>query len=115
MTTIYGIPNCDTCRKARKWLDEHSVEHEFHDIRVDGLEIQAIHRWAKHVGWEKLLNTRSQTWRKIAQANRESIDEGRALALMFEQPTLIKRPVLECGKEILVGFSEDDYAKTVGC
>ena len=114
MTTIYGIPNCDTCRRARKWLDEHSVACEFHDIRSDGLDIQAIHRWAQHVGWERLLNTRSQTWRKIAQADREGIDEGRALALMFEQPTLIKRPVLEHDDLILVGFSEDDYEDNVG-
>lgn len=109
MTTLYGIPNCDTCRHARKWLDEHIVEHEFHDIRIDGLEIQAVHRWAGHVGWETLLNTRSQTWRKIPQSEREGIDAGRALSLMFEQPTLIKRPVLEHADEILVGFSADAY------
>lgn len=111
MTIIYGIPNCDSCRDARKWLDQHAVEHEFHDIRTDGLEIQAIHRWAKNAGWEKLLNTRSQTWRKIAQADREGIDEGRALALMFAQPTLIKRPVLEYENQVVVGFSAGEYEK----
>jgi arsenate reductase len=90
------------------------VEHAFHDIRTDGLEIQAIHRWAQNAGWEKLLNTRSQTWRKIAQADREGIDEGRALALMFAQPTLIKRPVLEYKNRVVVGFSAGEYEKLFG-
>ena len=109
MITVYGIPNCDTCRAARKWLEEHAIRHEFHDIRVDGLELQTIYGWAAELGWKKLLNTRSQTWRKIAQAEREVIDEGRALTLMFEQPTLIKRPVLNDGKKIHLGFSPERY------
>lgn len=110
MLKIYGIPNCDTCRDARKWLKANGLEHEFHDIRADGLELHAIHRWASKVGWEVLLNTRSATWRKIPQAEREGIDEGRALTLMYEQPTLIKRPVLEDNKVFVVGFSIDKYA-----
>jgi arsenate reductase len=113
LITIYGIPNCDSCRKARKWLDENSITHEFHDIRVDGLDLKALYRWASQVGWEKLLNTRSQTWRNIAQSDREGIDEGRALALMYEQPTLIKRPVFESANIVLVGFSADEYRKNV--
>jgi len=114
MTTIYGIPNCDSCRHARKWLEEHAVEHDFHDIRTDGLEVHAIHQWAKQVGWKKLLNTRSQTWRKIPQPDREEISEGRALALMFDQPTLIKRPVLEHMNQLIVGFSAAEYQELFG-
>ena len=113
MIKIYGIPNCDSCRNARKWLEQHDVLHEFHDIRADGLELQAIHRWANRVGWQKLLNTRSQTWRQVAQEVRDNIDEGSALALMFEQPTLIKRPVFEDRDLIIVGFDKDIYAEAI--
>lgn len=109
MTTLYGIPNCDTCRKARKWLEENAVTHRFHDIRADGLEPVDIHHWAEKVGWETLLNTRSQTWRKVPQHERESIDAGRAISLMYAQPTLIERPVLVSGSNVLVGFDEKDY------
>ena len=86
------------------------MSHAFHDIRVDGLELIDIHRWAELVGWELLLNTRSQTWRKVPQSEREKIDSGRAMTLMYEQPTLIKRPVLVNGNNVLVGFSEESYA-----
>lgn len=113
MITLYGIPNCDSCRAARKWLEAENIDHEFHDIRVDGLDVVAIHRWAGIVGWQQLLNTRSQTWRRIPQAERDGIDEGRALALMYEQPTLIKRPVYDDGDLVMVGFSEPDYQKVL--
>jgi arsenate reductase len=110
LTVIYGIPNCDTCRAARKWLDKNAIEHEFNDFHVDGLELQTIYGWANQAGWEKLLNTRSQTWRKISQAERDTIDAGRAMTLMFEQPTLIKRPVLVHREKTHIGFSADQYA-----
>jgi len=109
LITVYGIPNCDSCRAARKWLDKNNIKHDFHDIRVDGLELEKIYNWAGQLGWQKLLNTRSQTWRKISQAERDGIEEGRALTLMFEQPTLIKRPILQKGDKILIGFSADQY------
>ena len=109
MLTIYGIPNCDTCKKARKWLEANSVEHQFHDLRVDGLEKTMLDRWAGQVGWQKLLNTRSTTWRGLAESERQEINEKRALGLMLAHPTLIKRPVLESGNEILIGFSEEKY------
>lgn len=113
MITIYGIPNCDSCRAARKWLKAEEVDYEFHDIRVDGLDITAIHRWAGIVGWQQLLNTRSQTWRRVPQSERDSIDEGRALTLMFEQPTLIKRPIYEDENTVMAGFDEGKYAAAV--
>ena len=113
MLTLYGIPNCDTCRKARKWLDANSVEHRFHDLRADGLEKTALVRWVNRVGWQPLLNTRSTTWRGLPAADRQELNEKRALKLMLQHPTLIKRPVLESKKQVLVGFSAEAYAKLV--
>ena len=109
MLTLYGIPNCDTCKKARKWLDANSIEHHFHDVRVDGLKPATLQHWASSAGWEKLLNTRSATWRGIAESRRQDMNKKRALELMLEQPTLIKRPVLDTGDAILVGFSTTMY------
>ena len=111
MLTIYGIPSCDTCRKARKWLTEHAKEHKFHDLREDGLDIQMLDRWARTIDWQKLLNTRSLTWRKIPEVDRAGMTMNRALALMIEQPTLVKRPVLECDEFIAVGFTPANYER----
>lgn len=113
MITLFGIPNCDSCRDARRWLDKNSVAYQLHDLRADGLELIDVHRWADRVGWKMLLNTRSKTWRTIPQAERDNIDSGRALTLMYQEPTLIKRPVLEAGNVVLVGFSADEYAANV--
>ena len=107
--TIYGIPNCDTCRNARKWLYKKSVQYCFHDFRSDGLDIETLTRWADRTDWQKLLNTRSLTWRKVPQAERESMTMGGAISLMLVQPTLIKRPVLECEDCIAIGFSPEQY------
>jgi Spx/MgsR family transcriptional regulator len=112
--TLYGIPNCDTCKKAHKWLDANSIEHRFHDVRVDGLEQSLLQRWASNAGWEKLLNTRSMTWRGIPESQRQGMNEKRALKLMLEHPTLIKRPVLDTGDAVLVGFSPAMYAEIAG-
>jgi len=109
--TIYGIPSCDTCRKARKWLTENNKEHEFHDFRQDGLDIQMLDRWARTLDWQKLLNTRSLTWRKIPEVDRAGMTKNRAMALMLEQPTLVKRPVLECEEFVAVGFSPANYER----
>ncbi len=111
MLTIYGIPSCDTCRKARKWLTENNREHTFHDLRQDGLDIQMLDRWAKTLDWQKLLNTRSLTWRKIPEVDRAGMTKNRAMALMIEQPTLVKRPVLECEEFVAVGFTAANYEK----
>ena len=106
MLTVYGIKSCDTCRRARKYLAEHDMEFSFHDVREDGLDIQMLERWADRVDWEKLLNRKSLTWRKIPEVDRTDITKERAFSLMIEQPTLLKRPVLESPRFIAVGFSE---------
>ena len=110
MLTIYGIPNCDTCRKARKWLDANSVEHRFHDLRADGLDKDMLRHWLRSVGWQKLLNTRSATWRGLAGTDKQDLDETGAIELMLLHPTLVKRPVADSGQSVLVGFNEDSYA-----
>jgi len=111
--TLYGIPNCDTCRKARRWLSEHSVEYRFHDLRVDGLERATLERWVDHAGWKKLLNTRSTTWRNIPAAARENLDRAKALTLLLENPTLVKRPVVVFGARTLVGFDANIYTSSL--
>ena len=109
MLTVYGIKSCDTCRKARKYLDDHNIEFEFHDLREDGLDIQTLERWSTRIGWERLLNKQSLTWRKIPEVDRSGMNRDKALAAMIENPTLIKRPVLETRKFIAVGFSEKRF------
>jgi arsenate reductase len=107
--TVYGIKSCDTCRKARKYLAEHNIEFEFHDLREDGLDIQMLERWTTRMGWERLLNKQSLTWRKIPEVDRSDMGRDKALATMIDNPTLIKRPVLESEKFIAVGFSEKRF------
>lgn len=110
MLTLYGIAGCDTCRKARKFLDTHRIEHRFHDVREQGLTIQQLESWAKRVGWEKLINKRSLTWRKVSEADRSDLSHAGALALILDQPTLLKRPVIEGNDYLAVGFSESRFA-----
>jgi arsenate reductase len=107
--TVYGIKSCDTCRKARKYLAEHNIEFNFHDVREDGLDIQMLERWSQRMGWERLLNRQSLTWRKIPEVDRNDMTQDKALAAMIDNPTLIKRPVLETDKFIAVGFSEKRF------
>ncbi len=111
MLTVYGIPSCDSCRNARKWLTEHGKEHRFHDLRADGLDKEMLQRWARALEWEKLLNTRSLTWRKVPEVDRASLNSNRAMALMLDQPTLVKRPVLETDDIVVVGFSPASYSE----
>jgi len=108
--TIYGIRNCDTMKKARAWLDAHEVAHDFHDYKVAGIERAKLEVWAKTVGWEVLLNRAGTTFRKLPDAAKRNLDEPKAIRLMLEQPSMIKRPVLERGRTLLVGFSEQIYA-----
>ena len=110
MTTLYGIPNCDTVRKARKWLTAHQIEYQFHDFRKDGLDTAQLVAWVREAGWETLLNKRGTTWRKLDDPTKASINKTSAIQLMQEEPTLIKRPVLEHKKKITVGFSESTYS-----
>ncbi len=109
MTTLYGIKNCDTVKKARKWLDSAGIDYRFYDFRSDGLEKGRLTAWSQTVGWETLLNRRGTTWRQLPDAVKENINKNNVLDLMTEQPTLIKRPVLEQGEVILVGFTEANY------
>ncbi|MBT7306864.1 MAG: ArsC family reductase, partial [Gammaproteobacteria bacterium] len=108
-----GIPNCDTIRKAKKWLVAHEVTFHFHDVRKQGLTQGQLQLWVEQVGWEPLLNKRGTSWRGIPEAQKEHIDESRAIALLLEFPAMIKRPVLESEslKQIEVGFSEQRYQK----
>ena len=107
--TVYGIRSCDTCRRAQKYLTEHNIEFRFHDVRVDGLDIQTLERWSDRIGWEKLLNRQSLTWRKIPETDKAQMTRSRALGTMIEQPTLIKRPLLDTGHERHCGFSAANY------
>ncbi len=111
MLTIYGIKSCDTCRKARKYLAENDIEFRFHDVRDDGLDIQMLERWGDRIDWQKLLNRQSLTWRKIPEVDREDMSKERAFALMLDQPTLVKRPVLESEHFMAVGFSEKRFSE----
>ena len=109
MITLYGIKNCDTIRKARRWLAEHDVEYRFHDFRADGLNEDMLIPWIDELGWEALLNRRGTTWRKLPQPERDSIDRGSAIHLMLTQPAVIRRPLLDTGRVRHIGFSEETY------
>ena len=109
MLTVYGIKNCDTCRRARRYLEDRNIEFRFHDLREDGLDIQMLERWSARVEWERLLNRKSLTWRKMPEPNRIDMTKDRAFAAMLDQPTLVKRPVLEHPSFFAVGFSEKRF------
>lgn len=109
MITLYGIPNCDTVRRARRWLQEQQVEYRFHDLRADGLEHARVAAWLAALGHEALINRRSSSWRQVPAPEREGLDDARAAALILAQPTLIRRPLLDCDGELHVGFSPDRY------
>ena len=112
MITIYGIKNCDTMKKARAWLDANKVAYAFHDYKASGIDKAKLAGWAKDVGWETLLNRAGTTFKKLPDADRENVTEKKALALMLAQPSMIKRPVLETGKGLVVGFKPEIYAAT---
>jgi Spx/MgsR family transcriptional regulator len=104
MLTVYGLKTCDTCRKARKWLDAKGIAHEFRDVREDGLAKGDVARWVKAVGDETLINRRGTTWRGLSNAKRNDAVRGQAVQLMLDHPALIKRPVFELDGEVIVGF-----------
>ena len=112
--TIYGIKNCDTMKKARAWLDGRKVAYAFHDYKATGIDRSRLEAWARSVGWEVLLNRAGTTFKKLPEADKEDLTEKKALALMLAQPSMIKRPVLDLGGRLLVGFKPDDYAKALG-
>jgi Spx/MgsR family transcriptional regulator len=111
---LYGIKACDTMKKARAWLDAHGVAYEFHDYKAEGADPKRLKAWAGKVGWQVLLNKAGTTFRKLADADKADIDEAKAIALMAAQPSMIKRPVLEIGAKVVVGFKPDVYDREVG-
>jgi arsenate reductase len=113
-TTIYGIKNCDTMKKARAWLDAKGVAYDFHDYKTAGIAKEKLKGWSDKLGWETLLNRAGTTFKKLPDADKEGINEKKALALMLAQPSMIKRPVLEAGGKLVVGFKPEIYEKEVG-
>ncbi|HSN52526.1 MAG TPA: Spx/MgsR family RNA polymerase-binding regulatory protein [Woeseiaceae bacterium] len=111
MLNVYGIKSCDTCRRAKKFLEDRDIEFRFHDLRDDGLDIQMLERWSARIEWQRLLNRKSLTWRRIAEADRTDMTRERAFVTMLDQPTLVKRPVLEHPSFFAVGFSEKRFAE----
>jgi arsenate reductase len=111
--TIYGIKNCDTMKKARTWLDQHGVAYQFHDYKTAGIARGVLEGWSKDLGWEVLLNRAGTTFRKLPDKDREGLTEKKAIALMLEQPSMIKRPMLDVGGKLLVGFKPAEYEKVL--
>ena len=111
---LYGISNCDTVTKARRWLDEQNVAYRFHDVRKDGLDAARLQNWIDALGWEKLLNKAGTTFRKLPEAQKDGLDAASAKALMLDQPAMIRRPVVEAADAISVGFSATDWQARFG-
>lgn len=109
MITLYGIKNCDTVKKARRWLEQHNIEYDFHDFREDGLAEPQVQAWLNKLGWESVLNRRSTSWKQLDPEQRDNMDQHRALRAILDQPTLIKRPLLDTGSSLHLGFKEHDY------
>ena len=113
MVRIYGIKNCDTMKKAFAWLEAHGVAYEFVDYKKAGVAEAHLPDWNRRAGWKVLLNTRGLMWKKLDDAGRADVDEAKALHLMARSPALIKRPVLDAGGTLLVGFDPEIYARTL--
>lgn len=109
MITLYGIKHCDTCKKARQWLDQAGIGHRFHDYRADGLPPELLQRFIDGLGWEKLLNKSSTSWRQLNPEQQAGLTREKVFALMLETPTLIKRPILEFGNALIIGFKAGQY------
>jgi arsenate reductase len=107
--TLFGIKNCDTIKKARKWLEGNGIDYQFHDFRSDGIDKNLIDSWLKQVEWETLLNTRGTTWRKLPNGVKKDISKTRAVKIMLENPAIIKRPVLSVKNKLYVGFKDEEY------
>ncbi len=114
MTTLYGIRSCDTVRKARAWLDGHGIEYAFHDYKQAGLDEALARTWVAELGWEALINHRGTTWRKLPEVVREGIDAESAVRLMVENPSIVRRPLLDTGDARHLGFSDSQYQGIFG-
>jgi Spx/MgsR family transcriptional regulator len=115
ITKLYGIKNCDTMKKARAWLDERGIPYELHDYKTAGIDVPRLEQWCRAVGWETLLNRAGTTFRKLSEPGKSRLDERTALGLMAAQPSMIKRPVLEAGGRVVVGFKPEIYAQLPEC
>lgn len=111
MPTLYGIPNCDTVKKARRWLDSHSIRYVFHDYKSQGIDRQRLETWCAALGWEALLNRAGTTFRKLPDEDKRDLDTAKALRLMIANPSMIKRPLLESGGQLVVGFDLATYGR----
>ncbi|PMH41057.1 arsenate reductase [Vibrio sp. 10N.286.49.B3] len=106
---MYGIPNCDTIKKAKKWLQDNEIDFEFHDYRKQGISEEMVRTFCHQLGWEQVLNKRGTTYRKLSQEQKDSLDEATAIALLVEQPAMIKRPILLSNDRYIIGFKADLY------
>ncbi len=114
MKTLYGIPNCDTVKKARVWLDQNGVAYAFHDYKKSGIDRKRLMTWVQEHGWETILNRSGTTFRKLPETDRESLDADKAIDLMLGQPSMIKRPILDLGDKRIVGLKAEIYAGVSG-
>ena len=112
--TLYGIANCDTVRKARRWLDGQGIAYRFHDLRKDGIGETQLRAWSEELGWEALLNRRGTTWRTVPDTVKAGLDTDAAIRLMLEMPAIIRRPVLDLGDRCVVGFTQAHYQSLLG-
>lgn len=117
MLRIYGIKNCDTMKKTFAWLGEHGIDYEFVDYKKADVAAKHLPDWNRRAGWKLLLNTRGLMWKKLSEEERTDVDEAKALMLMAQHPSLIKRPVADCGENLLVGFDPARYREVFaeGC
>ncbi|MCW8108799.1 ArsC family reductase [Alteromonas ponticola] len=109
MTTIFGIPNCDTIKKAKKWLNEHQIDYDFHDYRKDGVTIDWLNSVEPHLGWEVMLNKRGTTFRQLEEEDKQNMDKEKALLLLAKYPAMIKRPIVEHTGHYHIGFSPSQF------
>lgn len=114
MTTVYGIKNCDTMKKAFRWLEDNNIEYTFHDYRKDGLERDLLTSWIEQLGWEEVVNKRGTTWRKLDSETQNSMNNENAVTILIEQPAMIKRPLLIHNQTLTLGFKADQYATIFG-
>lgn len=109
MIKLYGIKNCDTIKRARRWLDQNGIDYRFHDYRTDGLTPELFDELETELGWDAMLNRRSTSWRQLSESDRQNLEREKAKHLMLSHPTLIKRPILDADHQLIVGFSTDLY------
>ena len=110
MLTLYGIKSCDTVKKARTWLEDHGIEYQFHDYKTAGIDRATLEHWCKQLDWQVLLNRAGTTFKKLSDADKENIDQSKAITLMLAHSSIIKRPVLVNDAQLLIGFKPDLYA-----